>query len=115
DSMMAMGLLPMAGREAHALLNPRHQPPLVAARARGLVLSPRADGDAAQILAELQRTFEAFKAERDKELSDLNKKLGDVVQSEKVDRINADITKLQEAIDQVNAAVAAVRVGGDGE
>jgi HK97 family phage major capsid protein len=84
-------------------------------RARG-VQSVRADGaNAAQILTELKQTFETFKAERDKEIADLKRGLGDVVQTEKVDRINAEITKLQSALDEVNSVLAAVRVGGSGK
>ena len=82
-------------------------------RARGLIGAARADGSTAKdILEELQKTFEAFKAERDKELADINNRLGDVVQSEKVDRINAEITDLTKALDDVNRAIAALRVGG---
>ncbi len=83
-------------------------------RARG-VRSVRADAaDATKILNELKSTFEAFKAERDKELADLKKQMGDVVQTEKVDRINAEITKLQKALDDTNAALAAARLGTGG-
>lgn len=83
-------------------------------RARG-VRSVRADAaDATKILNELKTTFEAFKAERDKELADLKKQMGDVVQTEKVDRINAEITKLQKALDETNTALAAARLGAGG-
>lgn len=85
------------------------------ARARGLV-GVRADtGSATKILAELQKTFEDFKAEREEELKGINAKFADVVQTEKVDRINAEITKLQTSLDEVNAALAAVKVGGAGD
>jgi HK97 family phage major capsid protein len=81
-------------------------------RARGLV-GVRADsGNAAKILAELQKTFEDFKAEREAELKGIDAKFADVVQAEKVDRINAEITALQKALDETNAALAAVKVGG---
>ncbi|MFN7177206.1 MAG: phage major capsid protein, partial [Thermaurantiacus sp.] len=83
-------------------------------RARGLV-GVRADGaNATKILAELQKTFEDFKAEREAELKGIEAKFADVVQTEKVERINAEITKLQKSLDEVNAALAAVRVGGSG-
>ena len=82
------------------------------ARARGLV-GVRADaGNAAQILAELQQTFKAFRDERDKELKDINAKFADVVQTEKVDRINAEVSQLTKALDDVNQALAALKVGG---
>ena len=84
-------------------------------RARGLV-GVRADGpNAAKILAELQKTFEDFKSEREAELKGIEAKFADVVQTEKVDRINSEITKLQTALDEVNAALAAVKVGGGGD
>lgn len=83
-------------------------------RARGLI-AVRADASsAAQILAELQKTFETFKAEREKELKDIDRKFADVVQTEKVDRINAEITNLQKALDDTNALVAAMKIGGSG-
>lgn len=111
DVTLAMTLLPMAGREAHALVNPAGMP-LVPARPRGLVLPPRADvSDANKILAELQKTFAEFKTANDDRLKGVEKKFDDVVQNEKVDRINADIGKLQAAIDQVNALVAAAQLG----
>ncbi|ASQ10648.1 phage major capsid protein [Sinorhizobium meliloti] len=83
-------------------------------RARGHV-GVRADGtNAAAILAELKQTFEAFKTEREAELKGINAKFADVVQTEKVDRINAEVTKLQKALDDVNATMAAIRIGGAG-
>lgn len=84
-------------------------------RARGIV-GVRADASSATaILAELQTTFEQFKAERTKELDDINNKLGDVVQTEKVDRINNELSKLGKELDAVNASLAAVRIGGGGD
>jgi HK97 family phage major capsid protein len=87
--------------------------PVVASRPRGLV-AVRADQTPAQIIAELNRAFEAFKSEHSKEMADVKKAMGDVVQTEKVDRINAEITKLQAAMDEMNASVAAARLGGGG-
>jgi predicted phage gp36 major capsid-like protein len=75
------------------------------------IMAVRADAsDADKILAELLPAFKAFKDENDKALADLRKGKADVVQTEKIDRINADITSLQAGIDQVNAALAAARV-----
>lgn len=83
-------------------------------RARGL-FSVRAEGeDANQLLANLQRTFVAFKEANDQRLAGIDKKFDDVVQNEKVDRINADLGKLQEAIDALNQTVASSRIGGAG-
>lgn len=56
--------------------------------------------------------FEAFKAEHNKALADVRK---DVVQAEKVDRINDEVGKLQASIDDANRQLAAVLVGGTGE
>lgn len=86
--------------------------PVLNHRARGLV-GVRADGaNAAAILAELKQTFETFKAEREAELKGIDAKFADVVQTEKVDRINTEITKLQKSLDEVNAAMAAIKLGG---
>jgi HK97 family phage major capsid protein len=81
-------------------------------RVRGIVRVRADAGDANKILADLQKSVEDFKAEHRKELADLKKGMGDVVQSEKVDRINAEIGNLQSAIDEVNKLIAASRVGG---
>lgn len=84
-------------------------------RARGLV-GVRADSsNATKILAELQKTFEDFKAEREEELKGINAKFADVVQTEKVDRINTELAELQKSMDQVNATIAAVKIGGAGD
>ena len=84
-------------------------------RARGLVAVRNDGGNAAAILNELKQTFETFKAEREKEVADLKKGMADVVQTEKVDRINAEITKLQSSLDDVNATLAALKVGAAGD
>jgi HK97 family phage major capsid protein len=84
-------------------------------RARGLFAARADAGDATKILNELKQTFETFKAEREKEVADLKKGMADVVQSEKVDRINDEITKLQTSLDEVNASIAALKVGGGGD
>lgn len=82
--------------------------------ARGILAARAETGNATKILAELQKTFEDFKLERDKELADIKAGMADVVQTEKVDRINAEITALQKALDETNAMLAAVKVGGVG-
>ena len=64
--------------------------------------------DPKAVLEQLNKAFAEFKAEHDAELKALRK---DVVQSEKVDRINADISKLQAAMDETNARLAAARLG----
>jgi len=83
-------------------------------RARG-ILGVRADaGNLPTIIAEMQQTFQAFKDERDKELADIKKGLADCVQTEKVERINAEIGTLTTAINDAKAALDALRVGGGG-
>ncbi len=83
-------------------------------RARGVV-SVRADvSDPTKILNEMRSAFEAFKADNDKALADLKKGQADVVQTEKVDRINTEISTLQKALDETNAMLAAIRTGGAG-
>lgn len=86
------------------IVNPR--------RMRGAV-SVRADvTDANALLESLARTFEVFKANNEERLAGIDRKFADVVQAEKVDRINAEITALSKALDDVNQVMAALRVGG---
>lgn len=81
-------------------------------RARG-IMAVRADvANLPAVLAEMQQTFETFRAERDKELADIRKGMGDYVQSEKVDRINAEIADLTKVIDGMKATMTAIQVGG---
>lgn len=83
---------------------------------RGLALGGvRADASNANaILAELQTAVAAMRAEHAAEIAALKQGQTDVVRSEKVDRINADIGKLQAAIDQLNVRAAAASVGAGG-
>jgi HK97 family phage major capsid protein len=105
--MMAMGMVPLAlHQQDHALMT--HP------RVRGLVRVSADASEATKLFTELKQTIEAFKAEHTKELADIKKGMGDVVQSEKVDRINAEIGKLQESLDQVNQLIAAAKLGGAG-
>lgn len=83
-------------------------------RARGIVGVRHDAQNAQEIFAELKQTVEAFKAAHEEELKGINKKLADVVQTEKVERINADISKLQKALDDLNAFKAAMEIGGGG-
>lgn len=83
-------------------------------RHRGLVLDTvRADAsDIKTLAAELQRTFSEFKSENDKALADLRKGQEDVVRNEKVDRINASISEIQDQLrDLATKAAAAELVG----
>ena len=75
----------------------------------------RADAtDATTLVAEVNKAFEAFKAEHTKEVADIKAGMADVVQTEKVDRINAAVTDLSKELDDMNRAVAALKVGGAG-
>lgn len=81
---------------------------------RGLIKAAADARNANEILEELARTFEAYKAENDARLADLVKNKSDPLQEEKLSKINADLTDLQNALDETNAALAAARLGGGG-
>lgn len=82
-------------------------------RARGLVTAPRADvSDATTILNELKRTVEAHQTEVNSQLAALKKDRTDPVQDEKVEKINADVSRLMTELDGINATLAALKVGG---
>lgn len=62
---------------------------------------------------EQAKTFDTFKAENDASLA---AKFKDVVQTEKVDRINASLEEQGKAIDELNSSIAAMKIsGGDGK
>lgn len=83
-------------------------------RLRGPIAVRTDAGNVKAMLEDIQRAFNEFKSEREKEIADLKKGLGDTVQTEKVDRINAEITKLQKAIDETNTTMAAMKLGAGG-
>lgn len=59
--------------------------------------------------------FEQFKAANDDRLNQIETKMAaDVVTTEKVDRINTEITTLQSAVDETAAAIGRLTVGGGG-
>lgn len=85
----------------------------VPAKARGIV-AVRADmsGGVEQVLANLQKDWNAFletQAEKDKELK---AKFDDVITTEKWNRIDASLSELQAAVDQYNAKMAAMEMQG---
>ena len=84
------------------------------ARLRGFAVARADASNPTAILNEMRTAFEAFKAERTKEIDDLKKGLGDYVQTEKVDKINAELTSLQKSLDAVNMTMAAMQIGGAG-
>lgn len=70
----------------------------------------RADAsDPTQILASLNRAFEAFKAENDARLKALEKDREDVVTNDKLDRINAEIGRLQGELSEAVQRAAALQ------
>ena len=72
--------------------------------------------DIRNTLAELGTAFQAFRTENDERLAEVQQGFADVVKAEKVDRINAEVSKLQGIIDEVNAKLAAIEMGaGQGE
>ena len=62
---------------------------------------------------ELAHAFEAFKDANDERLAAIERKRGDVVLEEKVNRISGDVTKLQDAVSSLKTVVAS-SVSGDG-
>lgn len=63
----------------------------------------------------VNRAFEEFKATQDAKLAALAKTGSvDALVNEKLDRINADITKHQAAIDETTKILARIRAGGEG-
>lgn len=83
-------------------------------RARGIVAVRADTSDPVALVGQIKAAFEQFKAENDKALTDIRKGLGDVVQAEKVERINAEISGLQKALDEVNVKLVTASLGGPG-
>lgn len=82
------------------------------AQRRGIMFARAEAPETAKVMAELQRAFEAFKATNDERLAALAKGQADVVTSDKLTKINAEIDRLQTALDDANRAIAAQRTGG---
>ncbi len=79
------------------------------------IQSVRADvnpGDIKATVDALNTAFAAFKTEHTKQLDDVKKGQADALQALKVDAINADITKLQDAVDATNLQIAASQMNG---
>ncbi|MFC2248534.1 phage major capsid protein [Labrys portucalensis] len=68
-------------------------------------------GDPAKILADLAKTFEDYKAANDERL----KGKADALVDEKVTRIDASVSELQKAIDDMNLKLAAAQMGAGGK
>ncbi|WP_156407160.1 phage major capsid protein [Bosea sp. Root670] len=118
-ALAAVCLFPSVGDGVHHLATAYSHPATMAmgmmgASFRGVSLARADAGDANKILNELKTTFEQFKAAHEEELKGIKKNFADVVTTEKVEKINAQITDLTKALDAVNVALAAAKVGGGG-
>lgn len=84
---------------------------------RGLV-SVRADAgaptDVKALIENLNKAFATFKDEHTKQLDEVKKGTHDALQAFKVEKINADISRLQSAIDEANLKIASAQMGGGG-
>ncbi|MCJ8139571.1 phage major capsid protein [Falsirhodobacter halotolerans] len=81
------------------------------------VVAVRADGssDLSRVITALQTDWTEFKAvvaTKDKEIA---AKFDDVVTTDKLEKINANIANLQGAVDQANAQLAAAKLNGGGD
>jgi HK97 family phage major capsid protein len=90
--------------------------PVLNSRSRGVIGITRADAGAqTAIFEELKRTVEAFKASHEEELKGIQAKFADVVTTEKVDRINNEVGRLEKALADCNALIASMQIGGGGD
>lgn len=62
----------------------------------------------------LNNAFDTFKAEHKQQLEDAKKGINDALQVIKVDKINADISELQKAVDDLNIRHVAAQMNGAG-
>lgn len=78
-------------------------------RPRGLIAMRNDGGNVVELVTKLNSAFEEFKAANDSRLKDIEKKgAADTVTVEKVDRINADITKISTELQAVMTRMAAL-------
>lgn len=81
---------------------------------RGLVFV-RADagspGEVKALIEQLNQAFATFKDEHSKQLDEVKKGTHDALQALKVEKINADISRLQSAIDDANMKIASAQMG----
>lgn len=81
----------------------------------------RANGDdqLTELFTQLSTGFEEFKATMEEKSQGVEKRFDDVVTSEKLERINADISKAQELHEQelakINAALSSLEINGGGD
>lgn len=69
------------------------------------------NGDVKALIEQLNTAFAEFKAEHSKQLDEVKKGTEDALQALKVDAINADIDRLQRAVDEANTKLAAAQMG----
>lgn len=100
----------LAASTALAVAAPRATPGL-SVRPRG-VRALRADASGTEILNEMKTIFSQFKEKNDERLNALEKKISDGLENETVEKINAEIDKLQDAYDAAAAKLAALSAGG---
>jgi HK97 family phage major capsid protein len=116
-ALAALVLIPSVQDVVHHLVAGGSVPAVAAmgmmpASFRGVALARADVGDANKILNELKTTFEQFKAAHEEELKGIRKNFADVVTTEKMAKINSDISDLTKALDAVNVAIAAAKIGG---
>lgn len=68
--------------------------------------------EANAILASLQSAFEEFKTIHTEQINGVKAKFDDVVTSEKLNKVNAHVGDLQDALDKATAKMAAIEMGG---
>lgn len=83
-------------------------------RARGIMAVLADTSNVAASIAELNRTFAAFRDANDERLQQLEKGREDVVTAEQVDRINASVTELTNTVNSQRETIEALRLGGGG-
>lgn len=81
-------------------------------RARGIA-RVRAEDDISKLIAQVNSSFETFKAEQEAAVKDLKKGMEDVVRAEKIERIETSVSDLTKAVEDAKAAVDAMKIGGD--
>ncbi len=88
---------------------------LLMPRKSGIAFVRNDTSQIAGLIAEVNQTFAAFREQNDRRLSDLERGREDVVTNEHVDRINASITDLTNALNTQREQIDALRIGGGGE
>ena len=89
-------------------MSPREQRGIIAVRAESK------PGDIKALMDELRATVSQFKTANDERLSQVEKGLEDAVTVEKVDKINAEISSVQDKLDTAMKDLAHLQVGGAG-